>query len=759
MKNNISQSARAAILVGDIAILLCASRLAFGAFTPPTGDSGFWFYTAMLSLVLGNRLFTPFFAKPVDAVAYSVPAAVALLLVYKPGPWDLTAYILYYVALGYSFLLLTVAFGAMLVKDSARLSLQNMSNLCRSVAEVLANPEIVFGLIFLFALYAFHRSSPVEIFWLSSAWLLVAVVRPLETALRTVGRIKDAIARSARSKTTIAKVVAYQHPRVVLAEEAGGRETSFGTPVILHDPQEGILLGVAAGHAGRVEGKHLRILLEPCRLSSELPDSVPFDIPIGCVERLTVQALVDIRAHLGRSLTIDRSSELIGTVTTETSVSTLQFEVLRASTLKEGSIVEVRVGREQVLYQVTNGLTKEEAVHQKNTYGYIKAEAENIGAWDAERSRFVLVPWVPDINTPVFLKAAEASHFDVNAVGAFPGTNFTVGIKNINELVTHNTAVLGILGVGKTMLAVELVERMLVSGIKVVCLDLTDQYAVELAPYYDAHHEQAAADAIRDACDKDRDQWHENPDQGGSRPNLVDAIRRDLEEFLREDNHRRLKIYNPAKLIATKQLNEPKTFKDGSDWKRQASLWTVTPVEVTQIVTEAVLALCQNEMVDHAKVCLVYEEAHSLIPEWNAVASDEDRIATNGTARAILQGRKYGVGCLVVTQRTASVTKTILNQCNNVFAMRTFDSTGKEFLSSYVGRSYASTLSSIPAQHAVFFGKASTSENPVLIKLNDRSVFIREFRAINPPPPVPQLVAEEKVPVTAEDEFDDDIPF
>ena len=68
-----------------------------------------------------------------------------------------------------------------------------------------------------------------------------------------------------------------------------------------------------------------------------------------------------------------------------------------------------------------------------------------------------------------------------SAVGHFPGTNYPVSIKSIDELVTHNTAILGILSVGKSMLAIELVERMMVAGIKVICLDLTNQYADELA--------------------------------------------------------------------------------------------------------------------------------------------------------------------------------------------------------------------------------------------------------------------------------------
>ena len=115
-----------------------------------------------------------------------------------------------------------------------------------------------------------------------------------------------------------------------------------------------------------------------------------------------------------------------------------------------------------------------------------------------------------------------------------------------------------------------------------------------------------------------------------------------------------------------------------------------------------------------------------------------DKAATNITARAILQGRKYGLGCLLITQRTANVTKTILNQCNTIFAMRTFDDTGKDFLSNYIGGDYAGVLPSLQSRYAVLFGKASSCENPVLIRLNDRAAFLEAFRAAHPPRPLPQ---------------------
>ena len=84
--------------------------------------------------------------------------------------------------------------------------------------------------------------------------------------------------------------------------------------------------------------------------------------------------------------------------------------------------------------------------------------------------------------------------------------------------------------------------------------------------------------------------------------------------------------------------------------------------------------------------------------------------------------------------------------------MRTFDDTGKEFLSNYVGRDYAETLSSLPERQAVFFGRASSCENPVLIRLNDRDTFRKSFRAKFPPPTKQVQIA------TTEAQAEDGVP-
>ena len=91
----------------------------------------------------------------------------------------------------------------------------------------------------------------------------------------------------------------------------------------------------------------------------------------------------------------------------------------------------------------------------------------------------------------------------------------------------------------------------------------------------------------------------------------------------------------------------------------------LTQAEKTRIIASEVFKIMRQmgpEKQQKARVLIVFEEAHSLIPEWSSTAYDGDRSAVNGTAKFILQGRKYGLGSFVVTQRTANISKSILNQ-------------------------------------------------------------------------------------------------
>jgi len=86
---------------------------------------------------------------------------------------------------------------------------------------------------------------------------------------------------------------------------------------------------------------------------------------------------------------------------------------------------------------------------------------------------------------------------------------------------------------------------------------------------------------------------------------------------------------------------------------------------------------------------------------------------------------------LIITQRTANVSKSILNQCNTVFALRVFDDTGKDFLSNYIGRDYADTLATLEERHAIAIGKGLKLKQPVIIQLNQKENLLSTWGSQN----------------------------
>jgi len=636
----LKQSTRLFILLSDIFILSLASFLSFNQWIPPTGIKGFWFYAAVLSLLLGSRLITPFFHKPADVISYSIPALIALFLVNNWSYWDSAERIVFVLAIVYCSITALASFFAILTKDSTKETILRISNSLRVSVDILGSPRAIFSFVMLFALYVFHRESPKELIFIGTAWLITVALSPVEMLVKLGKRLRLLWTPGFPSEI-LGTVVAFQNPGIILIRQTNTENLTFGKPILINDPHSPGRIALTLDYIGRDEGMLLRGILLHASLTGNINPKTIENLPDNIVVKIDKS---NLKSESRKTLAIlNEIDSLIGIVAPETSIERLYFEVIKEDELEEGRLVKSFIGNDPVLYQVVNGITKEEIVHQKNTYGYARAQAQKIGIWDSNEKRFKVANWLPKLNAPVFLQTKEDFKYDANTVGHFPRTNYAVGIKNMHDLVTHNAAILGILGVGKSMLAIELVERMIAAGIKVICLDLTNQYAVELSDFYKLDNEKKKIAKIQEAGKRDQDSWNEDPQKGGSIPAFTEAIYNDLKEFINPENHFMLKIYNPAQLFATRQLSEPRSYQIQGVWHRKAPLWNITTVEVTRIITEVVLNLLQDEMVERARVCLVYEEAHSLIPEFTAIASEGDKIATNGTARAILQGRKFGL--------------------------------------------------------------------------------------------------------------------
>ena len=147
----VPQPVRYTFLLIELFVLLIANRVAFGTWLPAADPSGLWFYAALFGLLLGQRLDTPFFTTPKDAVLYAIPALVALLQIpdsawAENSNWGVSAR-----ALLFAWIVLVLAVSSIAVwlqaaksEGGRRLAAATMQ-LCGS----LGNPQAFFSVILL----------------------------------------------------------------------------------------------------------------------------------------------------------------------------------------------------------------------------------------------------------------------------------------------------------------------------------------------------------------------------------------------------------------------------------------------------------------------------------------------------------------------------------------------------------------------------------------------------------------------------------
>jgi len=102
---------------------------------------------------------------------------------------------------------------------------------------------------------------------------------------------------------------------------------------------------------------------------------------------------------------------------------------------------------------------------------------------------------------------------------------------------------------------------------------------------------------------------------------------------------------------------------------------------------------------------VVMEEAHRYL------SSDSKNTARDVTQRIVKEGRKYGIGAMIVSQRPSEVDDTILSQCGTFFALRMSNSRDRERVQGTLPENLASMMDMLPVLRtgeAIVTGEAAT---------------------------------------------------
>ena len=115
-------------------------------------------------------------------------------------------------------------------------------------------------------------------------------------------------------------------------------------------------------------------------------------------------------------------------------------------------------------------------------------------------------------------------------------------------------------------------------------------------------------------------------------------------------------------------------------------------------------------------VLLVCEEAHRYVPNRGEAQYEA---AQDAIRRLAKEGRKYGIGLMLVSQRPSEVEATVLSQCNSWIVLRITNDSDRSHVQGILPDSLAGltkVLSGLRRREAIFVGQAAILPSRILIR-------------------------------------------
>lgn len=676
---------RVLILLGSLLAICFLSHDITGNWIPSDTKDSVIFQNALLLIVIGSALLEAKFTKPADSAINGLMGMLTLVPVYGlPTP------ALWWWVFGYCGVVCALAMTCVAVSSGPSIVgwRAKVSDVTHRPAVVFGKARVLYSIVFIYSVFSFYGVTSVATAKLVVFWGIFVALWPLR-----VPDMLSAFRAKRRGYIVIGQVVRTDAPNVIHATLHGGVKWNLEKIFILQQSNG--------------QQCHVVPLFEQMKEQQTLATGLCIPMAESLMKGLDAGCLYEWIEPTQTCLQLlggDVDSKLVGFVDVDSTIAQLKFHTWNPNDCFEGMLVWARASDKRIYYQIAEGHTREEGV-ESNKHGYQLAEASQLGVLDEARG-FVKHPWLPAMNTPVF---SVPTGFGKEAIkltgqefvyGTIPGTEIQV-VGNFADTMEHHTAIIGVTGAGKTELAFDLLRHALDKNTKVICIDLTSRYEGKLAdlkPHDLSISSAAAAELGARLFEAETGAYGAGAEKKvlkGFADKLRTEVGKSLESFLTsKDADKRLGIIRLDEISNTK-----------------ASIF------ITEVYLTSLLHFARDKPDQCPRVLLVVEEAHTVMPETGGVGDFDSKGLIAKIAQIALQGRKYRIGLLVIAQRTANVSKTVLTQCNTIIAFTCFDETNLKFFENFFGATHTATIPNLQFLQAVAFGKGVRSQRPVIFNI------------------------------------------
>lgn len=668
-------------------------RIYSGSFLPSAETKDLWFYSGLFMVLFSILFIEPYYTSPKNVITNVIP----LLLVFFSIKSYFTNQSFWWTAVFIFLVLLLFSALAMALEDKNKSpghKINKVSNILKKLVAIIGRGKILYSAVFIYFLLTYHSIQNFYITLLFVFWFFIVIL--------DVKNIHNSFFPKLIKKQDdqIGEIFGVQSKKIFLVKLFEDRKSIFKFDIVkfrysMQAVEEMVITGIVFDTYLLNKEKWAKIL----QLKEEKQEEVKLEKNI--VYKLTNKdKILEISKEL-------RVEDFVGVVIEGSNIGKIKFEYSKKKdNIQEGDLLKLKISDKALFYQVINGTTERKKLEERNESSVINGEAVQLGEWCGEKLSFQKFGWVPSINTPIFKTDAseimidEFSHPNYK-IGNIPNTKLP-SVIDLNDAVSHHMALLGVTGSGKSFLAREIINQ-IKSDTKVICIDFNKEFITTLSP--------VPTDIV-------------NPEIAKKISENIDWINNELEEFGNKQD--KDQINTKQSEIKSLLKKEIETFINDNNYNVKVfellDISNTTGVlDYTKYFFKVLFEIAKEKQIANSpvKICVVLEEAHTIIPEWNFSGSSDktSQSLVNSIGQITLQGRKYGIGFLVIAQRTANVSKTVLTQCNTVVCFQAFDETSFSFLSNYVGKDLVQTLPNLKRFHAIVAGKATKSNMPMIIDL------------------------------------------
>lgn len=650
-----------------------------GSYLPTTDTKDIWFYSGLGAMLFSLLFIEPYYTSPKNVLTNSFPLFLVFLAIYENYNNKLVWWVIFiYVCVMIVLAVICIALSEFGKDKSEQNNFNLISNFIKEIIVKFGQGKVLYSAVFFSTLLIYYsRDSDDHKYALTMFvfWFFVLTINP--KTLNTTFSISN----TKNSINVIGEIFAIQSSAIYLAKVFKDKNNIEKFETIKFKNSQGICY---KGFIFDIYELNNQRWIKIWAIEAKALECHDFNL-------IYKEQFDDLVKNI---------NSFVGVVSENSNILKIKFEYSKKDRdLEEGDLIKTNIGKKTIFYQVVNAITQSVILETKNKSGFIEAEAMQLGDFNQDTLNFDKIGWVPDMYSPLFTakEVAEEKDFEYPEykLGVVPKTDIPV-VLNLHDAISHHIALVGVTGSGKSFLAREIIKEVL-QDTKVICVDFNKEFA----RYFEDINNIIADENMR-VIQKN-----------------INNLILEREKYPNNQNKQDMEKWN--KTIKDNFSESIKYFLDSEDknicsFELPDLVNTTAILEYTKYFFKEIFEIAKSEEIKQ-RILIVIEEAHTIIPEWNFTGSNDktSQSVINAISQIALQGRKYNIGFMVIGQRTANISKTILTQCNTMICFQAFDDTNFNFLGNYIGKDMAMTLPAMKKYHAIVAGKALKSDLPLIV--------------------------------------------